>query len=98
MEVTKTENSQQSTQDAYRMSAAMQLGLIALERAKNLRHEFADGNRRIGKADGEVIRRERTTVRAVRRPSAIAVFLEFLMGTNMSSFPGQFPRRINERP
>jgi len=35
MEVTKTDtNNQQSKLDAYRVRAAMQLGLIALERAK----------------------------------------------------------------
>ena len=34
MEMTKTDNSEQSMLDAYRMRAAMQLGLIALERAE----------------------------------------------------------------
>ena len=34
MEMTKTNNSEQSQLDAYRMRAAMQLGLVAMERAK----------------------------------------------------------------
>jgi hypothetical protein len=37
VEVTKTDNRQQSQLDAYRMRAAMQLGLVAVERAKIFR-------------------------------------------------------------
>jgi hypothetical protein len=34
IEVTKTDNSQESMLDAYRMRAAMQLGLVAMERSR----------------------------------------------------------------